>query len=315
MKPKMKPKMTPKTKCEKTTEAKDPKKTGRFSSENSPFKTSLDPLNPQNTSEYRDDMLELMLKKTNYAPSKDPYGKMDHVTKKHRVIMMDWMREITYKYRLKCETLFLAVSIFDQFIVTQGTGMKANTYGTVGGVALWIASKYEEIVPFSVKNIKYILSNATASSVSLRQMECDILNALKFDLVRASPLTFLQHVAQVIGLGFMTPNFWLAKFFLEITVLDFSLQMRLNSHEKAATSLFLMFKLTEMKPMWIERLMAVTMLELQQLQYWADLVKNTYPKHKKQWVTQVYMKPRHMRALTLLNDYKNKTYQEVTKLL
>jgi len=61
----------------------------------------------------------------------------------------------------------------------------------VGVASMWIASKYEEMYAPEVADFVYITDNAYTKS-EIRQMECQILKVLDFELGRPLPLHFLR---------------------------------------------------------------------------------------------------------------------------
>jgi len=61
----------------------------------------------------------------------------------------------------------------------------------VGVASMWIASKYEEMYAPEVADFVYITDNAY-SKTEIRQMECQILKTLDFELGRPLPLHFLR---------------------------------------------------------------------------------------------------------------------------
>jgi len=56
---------------------------------------------------------------------------------------------------------------------------------------MWIAAKYEEMYAPEVADFVYITDNAYTKS-EIRQMECQILKVLGFELGRPYPLHFLR---------------------------------------------------------------------------------------------------------------------------
>merc|ERR1719199_2421150 len=67
------------------------------------------------------------------------------INEKMRGILVDWLVEVHLKYKLKPETLYLAVNLIDRFLEKrQVTRKKLQLCGVT---RMLIAAKYEEIYP------------------------------------------------------------------------------------------------------------------------------------------------------------------------
>ena len=76
------------------------------------------------------------------------------VTVKMRSILVVWLVEVNYKFKLVPETLYLTVNIIDRYLSkTEVTRPKLQL---VGVTSLFIASKYEEIYPPELRDLVYI---------------------------------------------------------------------------------------------------------------------------------------------------------------
>ncbi len=73
---------------------------------------------------------------------------------KMRGILVDWLVEVHTKFRLLPETLFLTVNIIDRFLSLRVCTL--NKLQLVGITALFIASKYEEVMCPSIQNFVYM---------------------------------------------------------------------------------------------------------------------------------------------------------------
>lgn len=73
---------------------------------------------------------------------------------KMRGILIDWLVEVHQKFRLLPETLFLAVNIIDRFLSLRVCSLPKLQL--VGITALFIASKYEEVMCPSIQNFIYM---------------------------------------------------------------------------------------------------------------------------------------------------------------
>merc|ERR1719379_1427202 len=112
-----------------------------------------------------------------FVPRHDYLEFQPDINAKMRAILIDWLVEVHMKYKLKIETLFLAVNIIDRFLEKKQVTRKKLQL--VGVSSMLIASKFEEIYPPEVRDFVYITDNAYLKEEIL-QMEIQILTALKF---------------------------------------------------------------------------------------------------------------------------------------
>jgi G2/mitotic-specific cyclin-B, other len=107
-----------------------------------------------------------------------------------RRILVDWLVEVHQKFCCSAETLFLSVNIMDRYLNIK-VGVPRAEFQLVGVVALFIASKYEDMHPPEVKDLIY----ATARTYTAQQIldaELDILSHINFQLTVATGYPFLQ---------------------------------------------------------------------------------------------------------------------------
>jgi hypothetical protein len=72
-----------------------------------------------------------------------------HLNELMRAILIDWLVDVHYSFRLSLATLFLTVNLIDRFLELS-PGVSRRDFQLVGATALWIASKYEEIRPMDI---------------------------------------------------------------------------------------------------------------------------------------------------------------------
>lgn len=118
------------------------------------------------------------------------------INKKMRAILFDWMVEVHERYRYRAETLFLAQNLVDRYLsvrlVTRGR------LQLVGTTSMMIAAKFEEIDVPKAEEFAYITED-TYSKDEVIKMECEILTALDFEVVAATPVHFLDRLLRANG--------------------------------------------------------------------------------------------------------------------
>ncbi|KAJ3276703.1 G2/mitotic-specific cyclin, partial [Borealophlyctis nickersoniae] len=133
-----------------------------------------------------------------------------------RSILVDWLIDVHYKFRLHPETLYLSVNIVDRFLSMRVVSMQKLQL--VGATAMFIAAKYEEVVAPSVQNFIYVTDGSFTDEEVLRA-ERYILQVLDFSLQYPQPLTFLRRCSKADRYDIQSRT--LAKYFMEISLVDF----------------------------------------------------------------------------------------------
>lgn len=132
-----------------------------------------------------------------------------------RSILIDWLVEVHWKFKLLPETLFLTVNIIDRFLSLRVVHL--TKLQLVGVVAMLIASKYEEILAPSVSNFVYLSDNGFDDK-QIIEAERYVLAALGFNLAYPNPMVFLRRVSKAEDYDIQTRT--VAKYLMEITLID-----------------------------------------------------------------------------------------------
>lgn len=111
-----------------------------------------------------------------------------------RGILVDWIIEVHFKFKLRDETLFLCINIIDRFLSKKS--IIRQKLQLVGVSSLLIACKYEEIYAPEVKDFVYVTDNAYTRTEVL-EMESQIAYELNFDLLIHSPLFYLNRIMEI----------------------------------------------------------------------------------------------------------------------
>lgn len=85
-------------------------------------------------------------------------GTQGTLSKKARGCMVNWLVEVHYKLRLKQETLPLTVNIMDRYLSI--TPVDKGRLQLVGAASLWVASKWVDIYPPTLKDMDKVASHA-----------------------------------------------------------------------------------------------------------------------------------------------------------
>ena len=122
-------------------------------------------------------------------PSSSYMAQQADLNPKMREILVDWLTEVSHKFRLQEETMLLSVSIVDRFLSVQPVGRRRLQL--VGCVGMLLACKYEEMLVPEVDDFVHVSDKAYTRD-DLIECEATVLNALSFRLTAPSPLRFLD---------------------------------------------------------------------------------------------------------------------------
>lgn len=134
---------------------------------------------------------------------------------KMRGILVDWLLEVHTRFRLLPETLFLAVNIIDRFLSSKI--VQLDRLQLVGVTAMFIASKYEEVLSPHVQNFRHVADDGFTEEEIL-SAERFVLTALNYDLSYPNPMNFLRRISKADNYDIQTRT--LGKYLLEIGCLD-----------------------------------------------------------------------------------------------
>jgi cyclin B len=207
----------------------------------------LDVHDPQQVAEYAQDIFKLLREEElALLPQAAYMDKQPHVNAKMRAILVDWLLDVAYKYKLKAETLFLAVSLVDRYLDLRVTQRKHLQL--VGVTALLLSAKFEEISPPQVQDFVYVTDNAYTREEVMR-MEVEMLSVLNFQLCQPTAFHFLQWFQKSSAPG--EPHSYLAQYVLELALVDYKMIRYPPSH-MAASAVLLSNKLLRRQPAWTQ---------------------------------------------------------------
>ena len=134
-----------------------------------------------------------------------------------RSILIDWIIEVHFQFKLKIESLFLTVNLIDRYL--EKRQVSKENLQLVGVSAMLIACKYEEIWPPLIKDYIHISDNAYSKD-KIIQMETSMLSELDFNIDVVTPYSCLERFVKITGADKVTSD--LAQYMIEISLLDYS---------------------------------------------------------------------------------------------
>lgn len=207
--------------------------------------TKTEPINAQDAEEYAIDINNrLFQEEASFLPRVDYMDMQADLTPKMRTILMDWLIEVHMKYRLRSETLHLAVNLIDRHLTRMPIVRKKLQL--VGVVAMFIASKFEEINPPELHDWVYITDKAYTKEDVL-VMECTMLTTLGFQITVPTPAHFFPGLQKANGCSPVHRE--LAMYIIELGLLDIRL-LQYTSSQKVSAALLLSNELFGRCPAW-----------------------------------------------------------------
>lgn len=162
-------------------------------------------------------------------PNPNYMAHQDDLEWKMRGILVDWLIEVHTRFRLLPETLFLAVNIIDRFLSAKVVPL--DKLQLVGVTAMFIASKYEEVLSPHIGNFVHVAEDGFTVDEVL-SAERYTLQCLKYDLSYPNPMNFLRRISKADNYDIQTRT--LGKYLMEISLLDHRFMEYRQSHIAAA---------------------------------------------------------------------------------
>lgn len=175
-----------------------------------------DAADPLMVSEYVYEILDYMKElEIKTMPNPDYMSHQNQLEWRMRGVLIDWLLEVHLRFHLLPETFYLTVNIIDRFLTHKV--VQLERLQLVGVTAMFIASKYEEVLSPHIGNFVHVADDGF-SEAEILSAERYILGALKYDLSYANPMHFMRRISKADNYDITTRTF--AKYLLEITLLD-----------------------------------------------------------------------------------------------
>ena len=192
------------------------------------------PKDPQVNTEYLLEMYQNLLIEEKDIKSLFGYMKTQtDINEKMRAMLIDWIIDVHFKFKLKADTLFLTVWLIDKYLSLKK--VKRGKLQLIGVTCMLIACKYEEIYSPEVFDFVYITENSYEKK-DIINLEIEILSMLEFNVTVPTSNSFYEIISSL--LCFNTQEFFLGKYLLELFLLDYR-SLRYKPSEIANTVCFI----------------------------------------------------------------------------
>ena len=162
-------------------------------------------------------------------PQADYIMHQDQIDWADRDVLNDWLVQVHQRFQLLPETLYLAINILDRYLSCKYVDLERLQL--IGVTALFIASKYEEVLSPHVSNFSYMAKDYQDEEILTAERV--ILKALDYNLSYPNPMNFLRRISKADNYDIQTRT--IGKYLLEISILDHRFLEFAPSHIAAAS--------------------------------------------------------------------------------
>lgn len=110
---------------------------------------------------------------------------------------MEWVIEVSMKFNLLPETVFITIGIIDRFMMKESQEIVKTDLQCLAIAAMLIATKYEEIYPPSIKDMIKISADSSIEKPNVLKMESKILSVLEFDFTIPTCYRILERICKL----------------------------------------------------------------------------------------------------------------------
>ncbi|KAI0064750.1 hypothetical protein BV25DRAFT_1799666 [Artomyces pyxidatus] len=198
-----------------------PNRAAKYQEELERIRTKFDALDAEYdvtmVSEYAEEIFEYMNElEDDIMPSPDYMSGQNEISWGMRQTLVDWLLQVHLRYHMLPETLWIAVNIVDRFLTQRVVSLVKLQL--VGVTAMFIASKYEEILAPSAEEFAYMTENGYSKEEILKG-ERIVLQTLEFKISHyCSPYSWMRKISKADEYDIQTRT--LSKFLAEVTLLD-----------------------------------------------------------------------------------------------
>ena len=106
--------------------------------------------------------------------------------------MVDWMIEVLTNFKCDDQTFFVAINLLDRYFKASPTELLVNDLHLLGVTAMFIASKYEDILPLKMKIVYEKIAHKRLEIDQIKATELKLLKAIHYRIAAPSVLDFLK---------------------------------------------------------------------------------------------------------------------------
>jgi len=155
-----------------------------------------------------------------------------------RGILVDWLVEVQESFELNHETLYTAVKMVDLYLSKKQ--VKKEDLQLIGAVTCLIACKVDERIPPMVDDFLYVCDDAYTRE-RFMVTERKVLSVVGFDVGFPLSYRYLRRYGRVCHISM--PVLTLARYILELSLMEYRLNVEISESEVAVAALVLALKM------------------------------------------------------------------------
>ncbi|KJE94017.1 cyclin A [Capsaspora owczarzaki ATCC 30864] len=190
-------------------------------------------------------MLHLREREIAVRPAPSYMQRQNDINGNMRAVLVDWLVDVALEYRLKPETLYLAIGYIDRFL--SELAIARSKLQLLGIACMFVAAKFEEIFPPNVHDF-FEIADRTYEVEQIIRMEQAVLKTLRFYVSQPTLLEFINRALKVVGADAAMTS--LCYYLGELTLLDDAHLVYLPSVIAAAVTLVAHYTLTGSPRSW-----------------------------------------------------------------
>lgn len=158
------------------------------------------------------------------------------ISEKMRQILVDWQVEMQESFQLTHESLYLSVLFIDLYLSKET--VKRENMQLLGACAILLASKFYDRMPPYLDDLVFVCDEAYSREEILK-FEVDLMRVLEYDINLPVSYLCLRRYGKVVG--FNMKQLTLARYVLELTLMEYQFVRESASKMAAATLLWTLF--------------------------------------------------------------------------
>lgn len=210
--------------------------------------------NPQNVEAYRDRITKYIIQKDKSRRIESDYIKHHKtITEKIRCKLVDWIVDVSFRFKLLDESLFAGIWIMDRYF-SKELDTKKSLLQLIGVTSLMLASKFEEVYPPSLEDYLKVCDGAY-SETELLDMEARILSILEFDISVTSSLILFRYFTRSVSIS--RKSFFFGEYLLHCALMD-AKSFKFSQNQLSTGAIFLVNKMFKEGIKWDKELGELT---------------------------------------------------------
>ncbi|KAI0264389.1 cyclin-like protein [Gloeopeniophorella convolvens] len=243
-------------------------------------------------SEYADEIFQYMGDlEDSIMPTPNYMDAQKELTWPMRQTLVDWLLQVHLRYHMLPETLWTAINIVDRFLSRRTVSLVKLQL--VGVTAMFIASKYEEILAPSAKEFVFMTEEGYTKEEILKG-ERIVLQTLDFNISHyCSPYSWMRKISHADDFDIQTRT--LCKFLTEVTLLDHRF-LRVKPSMIAAIGMYTARRM--LGGNWNDAFVFYSGFTEEQIEpgYWMLVEKIAEPGFRKTYLYAKYMNKKFLKA-------------------